>query len=84
MPQSLRAYQSYIDADGIVVWAAGNRRDSLHPDVEAMLPRYFLNLEQGWLAVVALGTNGRIASFSSACGAAAPMVSRAAARRCRR
>ena len=71
MPQSLRAYQSYIDADGIVVWAAGNRGDSLHPDVEAMLPRYFPNLEQGWLVVVALGMNGRIASFSSACGAAA-------------
>ena len=59
MPKSLPAFAAYVRAGGVAVWAAGNG-DSLHPTVEGMLPRYFPNLEDGWLAVVGLGMNGRI------------------------
>ena len=58
------------DAAGVVVWAAGNSR-SVNSDVEAALPRHFPGLEKGWLAVVGIGSDGRIAGFSSLCGVAA-------------
>ena len=67
MPKSLPAFAAYVRAGGVAVWAAGNG-DSLHPTVEGMLPRYFPNLEDGWLAVVGLGMNGRIGVYSHYCG----------------
>ena len=71
LPVTLRAFDAYVDAGGVAVWAAGNG-DSLHPAVEGMLPRYFPDLEQGWLVVVGLGRDGRrIDHFSHYCGDAA-------------
>ena len=69
MPVTLTAFHAYVRAGGVAVWAAGNG-DSLHPSVEGMLPRYFPDLQAGWLAVVGLGTDGRIGFFSHYCGAA--------------
>ena len=71
MPASLAAFRSYVDAGGVAVWPAGNTRN-LNPDVEAVLPRHFPELEKGWLAVAGLGmADGHIAFFSSYCGVAA-------------
>jgi len=71
MPVTLRAFEDYVGAGGVAVWAAGNG-DSLHPAVEGMLPRYFPDLEKGWLVVVGLGRDGRrIGHFSHYCGDAA-------------
>ena len=70
MPETLPAFQSYVAAGGVMVWAAGNTR-SPNPDGEAVLPKYFPELQPGWLAVTALGRNGEIAGFSSHCGVAA-------------
>ena len=67
MPHTLSAFRAYVNAGGVAVWAAGNSRD-LNPDVEASLPRHFPELEEGWVAAVALNTEGRIAHFSSQCG----------------
>ena len=50
MPATLQAFEAYVRAGGVAVWATGNG-DSLHPAVEGMLPRYFPSLEKGWLAV---------------------------------
>ena len=70
MPVTLRALAAYVGGGGVVVWAAGNG-DSLHPAVEGMLPRYFPDLEEGWLTVVGFGSDGRIGEFSHYCGDAA-------------
>ena len=71
MPVTLQAFDAYVGAGGVAVWAAGNG-DSLHPAVEGMLPRYFPNLEKGWLVVVGLDWDGRrIGAYSHHCGAAA-------------
>ena len=71
MPVTLGAFEAYVGAGGVAVWAAGNG-DSLHPVVEGMLPRYFPALEKGWLAVVGIGRDGRrIGHFSHYCGDAA-------------
>ena len=71
MPHTLPAFKAYVEAGGVVVWGAGNSR-SVNPDVEASLPRHFPELEKGWLAVVGLAPDGRIAGYySSLCGIAA-------------
>ena len=70
MPATVRAFDAYVGAGGVAVWAAGNG-DSLHPAVEGMLPRYFPDLEKGWLTVVGFGPDGRIDEFSHYCGDAA-------------
>ncbi len=67
---TLPAFRAYVEAGGVVVWAAGNSL-SVNSDVEAVLPRHFPELEKGWLAVVGMGTDGRIAGYSSLCGVAA-------------
>ena len=69
MPRSLTAFEAYVDAGGVAVWAAGN---GMHPNpsVEAVLPKYFPELEKGWVAVVALGERGEIEG-SYECGVAA-------------
>ena len=71
MPVTLRAFEAYVGAGGVAVWAAGNG-DSFHPAVEGMLPRYVPALEKGWLAVVGVGADGRIDHrVSHYCGDAA-------------
>ena len=67
MPKTLPAFEAYVGAGGVAVWAAGNG-DSLHPIVEGMVPRYYPELEAGWLVVAGLGTDGRIGFFSHYCG----------------
>ena len=65
LPVTLRAFDAYVAAGGVAVWGAGNG-DSLHPAVEGMVPRYFPDLEKGWLVVVGLGQDGhRIDHFLS-------------------
>ena len=68
MPETLPAFAAYVGAGGVAVWAAGNG-DSLHPGVEGMLPRYFLDLEAGWRSSVSAWT---VASASTPTGAATP------------
>ena len=70
VPETLPAFRVYVEGGGVVVWAAGNTR-AVNPDVEAVLPRHFPELEKGWLAVVAIGWDGGIAGYSSLCGVAA-------------
>ena len=71
MPESLEAFEAYVGAGGVLVWGAGNG-DSPHPSVESVLPRYFPELEKGWLAVAGLGyRDGLIGDYSWHCGAAA-------------
>ncbi len=70
MPETLPAFQRYVAAGGVAVWAAGNGQ-SFNPAEEAVLPRYFPELEKGWLAVVGVDGDGRISPVSWRCGAAA-------------
>ena len=70
MPRTLAAFESYVGAGGVAVWAAGNE-GGFHPGPEAMVPRYIPALEKGWLAVIALNADGVIADYSNACGDAA-------------
>jgi len=70
MPKTLPAFEAYVGAGGVAVWAAGNG-DSLHPAVEGMVPRYFPELQKGWLVVVGLASDVRIGFFSHYCGDAA-------------
>lgn len=70
MPKTLKAFEAYVGAGGVAVWAAGNGGAD-NPEVEAMLPRYFPALEKGWLAVANLNDDGRIDQSSHYCGAAA-------------
>jgi subtilase-type serine protease len=62
------AMKRYVDAGGLVVFAAGNEAQ---PSVEGEpgLPIPFPELEKGWLAVVATNNAGtNLASYSSQCG----------------
>ena len=70
MPKTLLAFEAYVRAGGVAVWAAGNG-DSLHPAVEGMVPRYFPELQEEWLVAVGLDPEGRIGFFSYYCGDAA-------------
>ena len=55
------------EKDVLVVFAGGN--SSLHDAaILASLPYRFPELENNWLAVVALGTDGEIADYSNWCG----------------
>lgn len=70
MPKTLKAFEDYVKAGGVAVWAAGNG-GSDNPELESMLPRYFPALEKGWLSVVNLNDDGLIDQGSFYCGAAA-------------
>ena len=70
MPLSLTAFERYVGAGGVAVWAAGNGR-AFHPSEEAALPLNFPELEKGWLAVVGVNPDGRISPGSWRCGVAA-------------
>ena len=61
-------YQEYVDAGGVQVWAAGNEQ-AQYPSVEATAPRFFPDLEKGWLVVVAVSLDGGTFSwYSNRCG----------------
>ena len=70
MPQTLSAYTAAVQAGAIVVFAAGNDSAS-QPGFYAALPADFPALKAGWVAAVATGSNGVIASYSDRCGSAA-------------
>ena len=70
MPLSLPAFERYVGAGGVAVWAAGNGR-AFHPSEEAALPYYFPGLEKGWIAVVGVNPDGSISPGSWRCGIAA-------------
>ena len=71
MSQSIPAWQRFVNAGGVVVFAASNNGPQYSPDIEPALPHYFSALQPGWLAVGALGEDGRIAPYSQRCGIAA-------------
>ena len=70
MPRSLPAFEKYVEAGGVVVWAAGNGQ-AFNPAMESMLPRYFPGLEKGWLTVVGMDGDGSFSGGSYKCGVAA-------------
>src|SRR5690606_21594395 len=63
------------DHDVLFVFAAGNESGTgndagtlTHADVEAALPAFIPELEDHWVAVVAVDANGDRADFSNICG----------------
>jgi len=70
MPRMIDASRAYVAAGGVVVFAAGNDAGP-QPAMQAGLPYRIGGIEPGWLAVVAIDSSGRIASYSNRCGVAA-------------
>lgn len=71
LEEELNAYRSAATADGpVLVWAAGNGSDN-NVSVRSGLPYYFPELEQNWLAVVAVDQNGQEPSYTNRCGISA-------------
>ena len=69
-PESIDALREYAAAGGVQVFAAGNDGwDEV--SMEAGLPHLFSELEEGWLAVVAVDEIGELADYSNSCGVAA-------------
>ena len=66
----LGAWETAVEEGQVMVWAAGNDRDS-QVSVRAGLPHYFSHLRSGWLAVVAADTEGVEPSYTNRCGLAA-------------
>ena len=72
MTLSVPAWQRFVKADGVVVFANANGGKHNDPNIEAVLPLYFSDLKPGWLAVAALQyEDAEIVGFSQRCGAAA-------------
>ena len=69
MKYSVPAYWTYVANGGVAIYAAGNDWQA-QPSIKAGLPYHFGGLEKGWLAVVAVGYGGGLASYSNACGLA--------------
>lgn len=72
------ALRAVRDHDVLFVFAAGNESGIgddagtlTHADVEAALPAFIPELEDSWVAVVAVDANGDRADFSNICGNAA-------------
>ncbi len=72
MAESLPAYEAYVAAGGVMVWANGNQPGDRHPypEVEGVLPRFFPALEKGWLTVGGFGGD-RLDGGGQPCGEAA-------------
>ncbi|MCE2517176.1 MAG: S8 family serine peptidase [Alphaproteobacteria bacterium] len=67
----LDAYQNKATAAGpVLVWAAGNGSDG-NVSIRSGLPYYFPELEDNWLAVVAVDVNGKEPNYTNRCGLAA-------------
>ena len=69
-PHGLPAYRRYVGAGGVQVWGTGNRAQP-EPSFHAGLPVLVPELEEGWLAVTAIGLDGDLASYAERCGSAA-------------
>jgi len=69
----LEVYRSASAAGIVSIFSAGNSSDAaqgkvIHATPTASLPMAFPELESTWLAVAALGEDGKLAEFSQACG----------------
>lgn len=67
MPQTLQAYREAVNANNIIVFAAGNDGKS-QPGFYAALPKLYAELTAGWISAVAIDGTGSIASYSNRCG----------------
>lgn len=67
MPQTLQAYREAVNANRIIVFAAGNDGKS-QPGFYAALPKLYAELTAGWISAVAIDGTGKIASYSNRCG----------------
>lgn len=68
--EAMSAYQRAVDLDSILVWATGNEKLQ-QPGLQAGLPYYFPAWRGHWIAVTAVGTDGKLASYANRCGLAA-------------
>lgn len=67
LPTSSAALKRFADAGGVAVFSAGNDgADS--PSFWGRLPERLDYLKENWVTVVATGSDGRLAGYSSACG----------------
>lgn len=75
LPLTIAEATSSVQNGAVHVWAAGNNGayglSITSPSYQAGLPYRFSDLQAGWVAVVAVGTDGVIASYSNRCGVAA-------------
>jgi len=76
IPNTLDAYQSAVAAGTIFVWAAGNGTPGVNigwteTTYNAGLPYRVSDIEDGWLAVVAVDLNKKEPIYSNRCGLAA-------------
>jgi hypothetical protein len=67
---ALAAYRAYDAAGGVTVFAAGNNARN-QPTVFPGLPSLFPDLEDSWLAVMAVDLDGNEPFYSNRCGVAA-------------
>ena len=70
IPQTVAAWQNFVNAGNVVVWAAGNE-SAAEPDAMAGLPAEAPALQPGWVAVVSITSTGALASYSNQCGTTA-------------
>ena len=70
MGQSLQAYREAVNANRIIVFAAGNDGQA-NPGFYASLPKLYSELTAGWISAVAIDGTGNIASYSNRCGESA-------------
>lgn len=69
-PALVEAYASAVARDALLVFAASNDgRPQVGP--EAGIPALFPEFARNWLAVVSVGSDGRLPEYSNACGLAA-------------
>ena len=66
----LQAWETAVENGQLMVWAAGNDRDS-QVSVRAGLPYHFPHLSDGWLAVVSADSEGVEPSYTNRCGVSA-------------
>ena len=67
----LNSYRKIATASGpVLVWAAGNGSDN-EVSVRSGLPHHFPELEENWLAVVAVNQAGYEPSYTNRCGVSA-------------
>ena len=70
IPQQVGAWGRAVDNDVVVVFAAGNNARS-QPSVRSGLPFHFPELQNLWLAVMAVDLNGNEPFYTNRCGVAA-------------
>ncbi|POF32676.1 S8 family peptidase [Roseibium marinum] len=70
MPKQLGAFRNAANQGAVLVWATGNDSET-DPSLESQLPVYFSELTSSWLAVTAVGRDGKITDYANWCGVAA-------------